>query len=109
MHRNHVSLIGELGAEPELVRRPDGRLLLKLRVFTTETLFGKDVTEWHRVTVWGAQADSLMRMLRSGSTVAVEGRLQTSAYEKNGEKRYSTEIVASRVIRRMPAGERTGK
>ena len=107
-HRNRVSLIGNLGAEPELRRASNGALVLKLRVHTAESIRGIPVQEWHRVAVWGAQAQALMSILRMGDTIAIEGRLQTSSYEKNGETRYSTEIVAARVVRCMPAGARTG-
>ncbi|MDP8998717.1 MAG: single-stranded DNA-binding protein, partial [Myxococcota bacterium] len=54
--------------------------------------------EWHRVTVWGRRAEALGKILQKGDLLFVEGRLQTSSYEKNGEKRYSTEVVANNIV-----------
>jgi single-strand DNA-binding protein len=73
-----------------------------LSVATTEYTKGddgnrKEMTEWHRAVVWGTNAENCNKYLVKGSQVAVEGRLQTRQWEKDGEKRYSTEIVAQRV------------
>ena len=93
--RNRVQLVGTLGAEPEMRIAPSGSPVLKLRFYTQEA----GINEWHRVTVWGPLAGTLNQYLRKGDRLVVEGRLQTSSYEKNGEKRYSTEIVAKTVLR----------
>jgi single-strand DNA-binding protein len=100
---NRVLLLGNLGADPELRVTPGGQAVLKLRLATNETYVDKnnvrqERTEWHRVTVWGRRAEALGKFLQKGESLFVEGRLQTSSYEKNGEKRYSTEIVASNII-----------
>jgi single-strand DNA-binding protein len=100
---NRVLLLGNLGADPELRVTPGGQAVLKLRLATNESYVDKnnvrqERTEWHRITVWGRRAEALGKFLQKGESLFVEGRLQTSSYEKNGEKRYSTEIVASNII-----------
>ena len=100
---NRVMLLGNLGADPELRVTPGGQAVLKLRLATNETYLDKnnvrqERTEWHRVTVWGRRAEALGKILTKGDLLFVEGRLQTSSYEKNGEKRYSTEVVANNIV-----------
>ncbi|HEY8091181.1 MAG TPA: single-stranded DNA-binding protein [Polyangiaceae bacterium] len=100
---NRVLLLGNLGADPELRVTPGGQAVLKLRLATNETYLDKNQvrqerTEWHRVTVWGRRAEALGKILTKGDSIFIEGRLQTSSYEKNGEKRYSTDIVANNII-----------
>jgi single-strand DNA-binding protein len=100
---NRVMLLGNLGADPELRVTPGGQAVLKLRLATNETYMDRnnvrqERTEWHRVTVWGRRAEALGKILAKGDLLFVEGRLQTSSYEKNGEKRYSTEVVANNIV-----------
>jgi single-strand DNA-binding protein len=100
---NRVTLLGHLGADPELRVTPGGQAVLKLRLATNETYLDRsnvrqERTEWHRVTVWGRRAEALGKILQKGDLLCVEGRLQTSTYEKNGEKRYSTEVVAINIV-----------
>src|SRR5271165_1581843 len=100
---NRVLLLGNLGADPELRVTPGGQAVLKLRLATNESYVDKnnvrqERTEWHRVTVWGRRAEALGKFLQKGDSLFIEGRLQTSSYEKNGEKRYSTDIVATNII-----------
>src|ERR1700733_6826631 len=100
---NRVLLLGNLGADPELRVTPGGQAVLKLRLATNETYLDKNQvrqerTEWHRITVWGRRAEALGKILTKGDSLFVEGRLQTSSYEKNGEKRYSTDSVANNII-----------
>jgi single-strand DNA-binding protein len=99
---NRVTLLGNLGADPEL-RQTQGGAVLNLRLATTETWIDKDKekrerTDWHSVTLWGKRGEALAAILRKGSQLLVEGRLSTSSYEKDGQKRYKTEIVASNVV-----------
>lgn len=99
---NLVTLLGNLGADPEL-RQTHAGPVLKMRLATTEVYFDKEQkkqqkTEWHRVTVFGRRAEGLGRFLAKGACVMVKGRLQTSSYEKDGVKHYSTEIIAEDVI-----------
>jgi single-strand DNA-binding protein len=102
---NKVILIGNLGADPELKYTPTGnRPVCNLSVATNEVFKDKtgqrqERTEWHRVTVWGEQAENCHKFLAKGRSVYVEGRLQTRSWDdKEGKKRYSTEIVADRVV-----------
>lgn len=100
---NRVLLLGNLGADPELKMTQGGTSVLKIRMATTERYQDKsgvwqDKTEWHSVTVWGKRGESLHKILSKGSTIFVEGSLHTSSYEKDGEKRYRTEVIAKSVI-----------
>ena len=100
---NKVMLLGNLGADPELKMTQGGQSVLKLRLATTETYLDKNQTrqertEWHSVTLWGKRGEALAKFLTKGERIFVEGSLRTSSYEKNGEKRYSTEINASNII-----------
>jgi single-strand DNA-binding protein len=100
---NKVILIGNLGADPELKYTPSQRPLCNLRIATTEVYKDKsgqrqEKTEWHRVTVWGDQAENCNKYLSKGRSVYVEGRLQTRSYDKDGQKHYATDIVADRVV-----------
>ena|SRR5258708_2716907 len=99
---NQVVLCGNLGVDPEMKAVGDTSVL-KLRLATTESYLDKDKerqekTEWHNVSIWGKRGEGLAKILEKGSRIVVTGSLKTSSYEKNGEKRYSTEIVASNVI-----------
>ena len=100
---NRVMLLGNLGQDPELKTTPGGQAVLNIRLATTETYFDKNQTkqertDWHTVVVWGKRAEALARILHKGSQIFVEGRIQTRSYEKNGEKRYATDIVANNII-----------
>jgi single-strand DNA-binding protein len=100
---NKVMLLGNLGADPELRVTPGGQSVLKLRLATTESYLDKngtrqERTDWHSVTVWGKRGEALSKFLTKGSSIFVEGRIQTRTYEKNGEKRYATDIVANNII-----------
>lgn len=100
---NRVILLGNLGADIELKYTPSNKALCNLRVATTETWKDKsgqkqEKTEWHRVTVWGATAENCSKYLAKGKPVYLEGRLETRTYEKDGQKHYSTDIVADRVV-----------
>jgi single-strand DNA-binding protein len=97
---NKVILIGNLGMDPETRYLPSGSPVTNLRIATSESWKDKQTgqmqerTEWHRVACFNRLAEIAGEYLRKGSRVYVEGSLRTSEYEKNGEKRYSTEIVA---------------
>ncbi len=99
---NKVMIIGNLGRDPVLRRTEGGEAVTKLLLATTR--FHKDVegitkaqTDWHDVVVFGAQAERCSEHLVKGKKIYVEGRLQTRSWEKQGVKRYSTEVVASQV------------
>jgi single-strand DNA-binding protein len=100
---NKVMLLGNLGQDPELKMIAGGQAVLNLRLATTESYLDKnntrqERTDWHTVTVWGKRAEALAKILSKGSQLFVEGRIQTRSYEKNGEKRYATDIVANNII-----------
>lgn len=100
---NRVMLLGNLGADPELKVTAGGQAVLKLRLATTETYLDKsntrqERTEWHSVTMWGKRGEALSKFLTKGERIFVEGSLRTSSYEKDGEKRYRTEINATNII-----------
>jgi len=99
---NKVILIGNLGADPELKFTPSGQSVCNLRLATTEKWKNKDgekqeKTEWHRVTVWGKQAENCAKYLEKGRPVYVEGQLQTRSYDKDGQKHYATDVRADEV------------
>ena len=96
---NQVILMGHLGAEPELRTLPSGTSLLKLRMATNETYLDRNKerqerTDWHDVVLWGPRAEALSRILTKGSGLVVEGSIRTSSYEKDGVRRWRTEILA---------------
>lgn len=100
---NKVMLLGNLGADPELKMTQGGQAILKLRLATTESYLDKnnarqERTEWHSITMWGKRGEALSRFLQKGERIFVEGRISTSSYEKDGEKRYRTEIIANNII-----------
>ena len=100
---NKVILIGNLGADPELKYTANSKALCNLRVATTDVFKDKggqrqERTEWHRITVWGDQAENCSKYLAKGRSVYIEGRLQTRTYDKDGQKHYATDIVADRVV-----------
>ncbi len=99
---NRVILAGNLGADPELRTTATGTAVMSLRMATTERRKGKDDkyedhTEWHSVVVWGKRAEGLSKILTKGSKILIEGGLRTSSWEKDGQKRYKTEVHASEV------------
>lgn len=107
---NRVTLLGNLGADPDLRYTPTGVAVLSMRLATSESWRDKNKelqerTEWHSVVVFGNRAEGLARVLRKGSGVLVEGGLRTSSYEKDGQVRSRTEVHAREVIftgRRLP-------
>jgi single-strand DNA-binding protein len=100
---NRVILMGHLGNAPEL-RLNDGHTVLKMRLATNESWLDKNKNErqerveWHDVTVFGNRAESLSRLLGKGDCIGVEGSLRTSSWEKDGVKRWRTEVVALNVF-----------
>src|SRR5262245_38231777 len=101
---NKVILVGNLGRDAELRFTPAGAAVATLSMATTETWNDKagqrqERTEWHRVVLWGKSAESLTEYLTKGKQIYVEGRLQTRQWDdKDGNKRYTTEIRGDRVV-----------
>ena len=102
---NRVTLLGNVGQDPEMRTTSSGSPVLKLRIATSERYKDRsqtwqDRTEWHSVVVWGKRAEALGRLIEKGTRLLVEGRLCTRTYEaRDGSgKRYSTEVVATNVL-----------
>ncbi|MFW6357446.1 MAG: single-stranded DNA-binding protein, partial [bacterium] len=99
---NKVILAGRLGQDPKLAYTASGSPVANFTMATDESYMkdGQKVeqTEWHRIVVWGKQAELCSNYLSKGSLVLVEGKLQTRKWEdQQGQPRYTTEIVAQRV------------
>ncbi len=100
---NKVILVGNLGANPEMRFTQGGQAVANLRIATTERWTDKngqkqEATEWHRVVVWGKQAEIVGQYLTKGRQVYIEGRIQTRQWQdQQGQKRFTTEVVAQRV------------
>jgi single-strand DNA-binding protein len=100
---NKVILIGNLGSDPEVRYTPSGSAVANFNIATNESWKDKsgqdqERTEWHKIVVWGKQAENCGEYLSKGRTVYVEGRLQTRDWtDKEGNKRYTTEIVANTI------------
>lgn len=96
---NKVILIGNLGADPETRYMPSGNAVCNITLATTDSWKDRNTgqqqerTEWHRVVFFGRLAEIAGQYLRKGSKIYIEGRLQTREWEKDGIKRYTTEVV----------------
>jgi single-strand DNA-binding protein len=103
MNLNKVLVAGRLGADVELKSMGSGKSVANVNVATSNRWTDKsgqkqEKTEWHRVVVYGKNAENLAKYLKKGDELYVEGRLETRSWEdKDGKKRYSTEIVAQTV------------
>src|SRR3954471_1820105 len=101
---NKVILVGNLGRDAELRYTPGGAPVATLNLATTEVWNDKggqkqEKTEWHRIVLWGKSAESLNEYLVKGKQIYVEGRLQTRQWDdKDGNKRYTTEIRGDRIV-----------
>ena len=99
--KNRVQLIGNVGNDPEIKNLDGGKKLASLSIATNESYTNEkgervDQTEWHRVTAWGKTAEIIEKYVTKGKEVAIEGKLSHRSYDdKNGEKRYITEVVVS--------------
>lgn len=103
MSLNKAMIIGNLGSDPELRYTQSGQPVANFNIATNERWTDKsgaqqERTEWHKVVVWGKQAENCDKYLSKGRQVFVEGRIQTRDWEdRDGNKRYTTEIVAQTV------------
>lgn len=99
MSLNKVMLIGNLGRDPEVRTLESGNKVASFKLATTEKYKDKsgerkEQTEWHSVSCWGKLADIVEQYVKKGNAVYVEGKIRTRSYEKDGETRYMTEILA---------------
>ena len=100
---NKAIIMGNLGKDPELRHTASGKAVATLRLATNEVWTDQsgerqERTEWHSVVVWGRQAENCAQYLKKGRTAFIEGRLQTRKWQdREGNDRYTTEIVADRV------------
>src|SRR5690242_17618873 len=100
---NKAIILGNLGQDPEVRYTQSGQAVASFSVATSEVYTDKsgerqEKTEWHRIVAWGKTAELCGEYLRKGRQVYLEGRLQTRQWEdKDGQKRYTTEIVAQTV------------
>lgn len=113
---NKAILIGNLGKDPELRYTPGGAAVVNFPIATNERWKDKngqpqERTEWHNIVLWGRLAEIANDYLRKGSSVYIEGRLQTRSWEdRDGNKRYTTEVVGNRMQllgREAGVGERS--
>ena len=101
---NRVTLIGNLGRDPEVRSTQSGDSVANLSLATTERWKDRNSgekrerTEWHRLTLWGALADVAGKYLAKGSKVCVEGKLETRKWQKDGQDRYTTEIRVTNLV-----------
>ena len=111
---NKVILVGNLGNDPETRYLPDGNAVTNISVATSESWKDKNTgqqnerTEWHRVVFFRRLAEIAGEYLKKGSKVYVEGQLRTRQYEKEGQKHYSTEIVANEMQMLDSRGDNMG-
>tara|TARA_R110002073_G_scaffold333870_1_gene522194 strand:- start:7722 stop:8219 length:498 start_codon:yes stop_codon:yes gene_type:complete len=111
---NKVILVGNLGNDPETRYLPDGNAVTNISIATSESWKDKNTgqqnerTEWHRVVFFRRLAEIAGEYLKKGSKVYVEGQLRTRQYEKEGQKHYSTEIVANEMQMLDSRGDNMG-
>lgn len=117
---NKVILVGTCGQDPEVRYLPNGNAVTNLSLATSEQWLDKrsgekvERTEWHRVSLFGKVAEIAGEYLRKGSQCYIEGKLQTREWEKDGIKRYTTEIVVDingtmQLLGSRPQGQQPGQ
>src|SRR6202030_280775 len=112
---NKVTLLGNLGKDPEVKYTPQGTAVAKLALATNERYKDKegqwqDRTEWHNVVLWQRLAEIAREYLNTGSKVYIEGKLQTRSWEdkQTNQKRYMTEVVANDLVLLGGRGDGSG-
>ncbi len=100
---NKAIVVGRLGRDPEIRYSQQGTAVVNFSVATSEEWYDKasgekkERTQWHRIVVFGKQGENCEKFLSKGRQLYIEGRIQTSDYEKDGQKHYVTDIVANTV------------
>lgn len=108
---NKVLLIGRIGRDPEMRYTPSGQPVANFSMATDESYTGKDgqkveKTEWHRVVIWGKQAEFVGNYLGKGRLIYIEGKLETRKWtDKDGAEKYTTEIKADKIVALDPKPE----
>ena len=108
---NKVMLIGNLGADPEIKYSASGTPIANFNIATSDNRKNKDGewedrTEWHKVVMFGRQAEVCKDYLKKGSKIFVEGRLQTRSWDdQSGQKKYLTEVVGNNMVMLDPRGQ----
>ena len=113
---NKVTIVGNVGNDPEVRYMPNGNAVANITVATSETWKDKgtgeqqEKTEWHRIIFFNRLAEIVEQYVKKGSKLYLEGRLQTRSWEQDGVKRYATEIVASdmQMLDSRVSGSETG-
>lgn len=107
--KNHVQLVGRLGANPEVKELENGKRVAKFSLAVSESYTKKDgekinKVQWHKVVAWGHLAGIAQRLLQKGSLVSIDGKLLSRVYTaKEGQTRSSVEIVANELFIQNPA------
>jgi single-strand DNA-binding protein len=102
--RNKVQLIGHVGQDPEIKNLDGGKKVANLTIATNDSYKNEkgekvEQTEWHKVVAWGKTAEIIEKYVTKGKEIAIEGKLTHRSYDdKNGEKRYITEVVANDLL-----------
>ena len=102
--RNKVQLIGNVGNDPEIKTFDGGKKVVNFTLATNESYKNEkgekvEQTEWHKITAWGKIADIIEKYVTKGKEIALEGKLTHRSYDdKNGEKRFITEVVANDIL-----------
>lgn len=112
---NRAILIGNLGADPEVRYTQDGTAVANFSIATTEKWKDRDTgearedTQWHRIVCWSRLAELAGEYLSKGKSVYIDGRIQTRSWEdRDGIKRYTTEVVASQIVFLSPKDTGSG-
>ncbi len=101
--KNSVQLIGRLGNEPAIKTFDSGKRMATFSLATNETYYNNkgekvDDTQWHNIVVWGKKVDVVENYLSKGSEIAIEGKLINRSYEREGVKKYITEINLNELL-----------
>src|SRR5690554_2419740 len=103
---NKVTLIGTVGRDPEMRYTPGGSAIANFSLATNESYNDKNTgqrvenTEWHRIVAFGKLAEIIQQYVKKGGKLYIEGKLRTNEWEKDGIKRYSTDIIANEIDRK---------
>lgn len=102
--KNHVQLIGNLGDDPTVTNLESGKKVARFSLATNENYKGKDgekknETNWHTIVAWGKTAEIIEKFATKGDQIGVVGKLKTRSYvDKEGNQKYTTEVVASEIL-----------